>query len=141
MEQVFLNEKQKIEQELQSNFNTLQQEFEALKLKLGNELKEKDQLIHQLKQKIEKFQENPELNAVKKEATQLEASLSKQPTTFYHKINQVQELVKTDDQLVTQISDLRTYYDDIDDKVSKYIDWQDIAQGRAVDLPCLEESI
>ena len=50
-------------------------------------------------------------------------------------------MVKTSDQLVTHIYDRRTYYDEFYDKVSKYIDFQDTAQGRVVDLPHLEESI
>ena len=141
MEKVFLNEKKNIEQELQLNVPTLQQDFEALKLKLGNDLNEKDHPIHQLKKKIEKFQENLKLNTIKKEETELDTSLSKQQSTFYHKLNQVQELVKTSDHLVTQIYYLRTYYDEIDDKLSKYIDWQDTTQGRAANLPHLEESI
>ena len=59
----------------------------------------------------------------------MEELLVTQKTIFYQNYNQIQEKVKTSDQLVTQISNLKTYYEEIDDKVSKYIDWQDTAQG------------
>ena len=111
MEQVFSDEKQRIEQELQLSINNMQQQFEGLKLKLENEIKEKDQIIHHLQQRIEKLQENPKINEVKKEATYLEALLATQQAVFHQKYNQIQEQVKTNDRLVTQISNLRTYYE------------------------------
>ena len=98
-------------------------------------------MIHQLRQGIEKLQENPKINAIRKEAAELETLLSKQQTTFYHKINQIQELVKTNDLLVTQIYGLKTYYDDFDAKFYNYIDWKETPRGRSDDLARLEESI
>ena len=71
----------------------------------------------------------------------MEELLVTQQTIFYQKYNKIQEKGNTSDQLVTQISNQRTYYEEIDDKVSKYIDCQDIAHGRVTDLPRLEESI
>jgi len=42
--------------------------------------------------------------------------------------------------LVDQLSDLRTYFDDIEEKIASYITWQDSVEGITVDLPRIEES-
>ena len=111
MEQVLSDEKQRIKQELQSSINNLQKLFEGLKIEIENEIKEKDQIIHQMQQKIEKLQEKPKINDVKKDATELGALLEIEQAIFYQKYNKIQEKVKSSDQLVTQISNLRTYYE------------------------------
>jgi hypothetical protein len=67
-------------------------------------------------------------------------SLTKQQVIFCHKLALIHDLSKTSDSLVNQLSDLRTFYEDIDEKISEYIDWQDSAQGRSSDLPRIEES-
>jgi len=41
---------------------------------------------------------------------------------------------------MNQSSDLRVAFSDIDDKISGFITWQDTLEGKAIDLPIIEES-
>ena len=72
-----------------------------------------------MEQNIENIQEKPKINEVNKEATELEALLENKKEVFYQNYIYIQEQVRTSDQSVTHISSMRTYYEEIDDKVSK----------------------
>lgn len=42
--------------------------------------------------------------------------------------------------LVYRFSDLRTYFDDVEEKIAGYITWQDSAKWISANLPRIEES-
>lgn len=76
------------------------------------------------------MRENPNINEIYKEELELDILLTKQQDIFYHKLALIHDFLKTNDSFVNQLSDLRRFYEDIDEKISEYIDWQDNAQGR-----------
>lgn len=103
-------------------------------------MKDKDEQILQLKQRINKLRGNPEINEVRKEASELDMLLTIQQAIFCHKLALIHDLSKTIDSLLNQLSDFRMFYEEIDEKISEYINWKDNAQGRSADLPRIEES-
>lgn len=83
---------------------------------------------------------NPEIVEFRKEAGELNNLLAQQQATFCHKIAIIQGLCQSRYSLVNQLSDLRTYCKEIEEKISNFVDWQDSSEGRSVDLPKIEES-
>lgn len=75
-----------------------------------------------------------------KEALELNTQLSKQQAMFCQKLSIINKICAKSDSLMNQSSDLRVIFNDIDDKISGFITWQDTPEGRAIDLPRIEES-
>lgn len=70
----------------------------------------------------------------------MDTLLAKQQVIFCHKLTLIHDLCKTSDSLVNQLSKLRTFCEEVDDKISEHIDWKDSVEGRPVDIPQIEES-
>ena len=85
--------------------------------------------------RIDQLREIPYINEVRKEASKLDILLTKQQAIFYHKLALIHDFSNTNDSLVNQMFDLRTFYEEINEKISECIDCQDSAQGRLADLP------
>ena len=49
-------------------------------------------------------------------------------------------MCKTSDSLMNQAFGLRITFNEIDDNISGYITWQDTPEGRATNLPRIDES-
>lgn len=65
--------------------------------------------------------------------------LSKKQAMFYQKLSIINPPFVKSDSLVNQTSNLRVNFNDINDKISGFITWQDTLEGKAADLPIIEE--
>jgi len=52
----------------------------------------------------------------------------------------INDLCKNSDSLTDQMSKLRTYYEDINNKISNFITWKDTSNGIKDNLPKIQES-
>jgi len=66
--------------------------------------------------------------------------VAKQHVIFYRKLTLIHDLCKNNDYLVNQLSNLRTLYEEFDEKIFVNIDWHNSAKGRSTDLPRIEGS-
>jgi len=60
---------------------------------------------------------------------EINALFTQQQVDFYKKLKIINDLCKNSDSLTYQIYELRTYYEDISNKISKFITWQDNIEG------------
>jgi len=59
---------------------------------------------------------------------------------FCKKLKLINDLYKTNDSLIDQMFELRTYYEDINNKISDFIIWQDNTKGMKANLPRIQDS-
>jgi len=52
----------------------------------------------------------------------------------------IEDLCQSSDSLLDQLSNLRTYYREVEKDISDFIDLQDRSKGRLTNLPKIEES-
>ena len=90
--------------------------------------------------RIEKLCVTPELSEFKKEANKLNNLLAQQHILFCQGLTIIYNLCHTNNSLVDQLANIMTYFDDVEEKISKFHTWQDSAKGRLANLPRIEES-
>ncbi len=73
-----------------------------------------------------------------KEALELNTLLSKKQEMLCQKLSFINPLCVKSDSLMNQSSDMRVTFNDIDDKISRFITWHDTPEGRAA--PRIDES-
>lgn len=123
LEQGMENEKQMIVQQWQAQLVELQNNFVSLKLQHESNLKFWDTQIQVLQHRIEQLKINLELVKFKKEEEELNTLRVQQQITFYQKLAIFHDLCQTTNSLVNQLSHRRTYFDEIEEKISDYINW------------------
>lgn len=75
-----------------------------------------------------------------KEAGELNNLLSHQQVLFFQKLAIIEEMCQSIDALMNQISDLKTYRKEVEEKISNFIEWKNNFEGRLVNLLKIEES-
>lgn len=124
-------EKQKIDQQAIQRQQQLSQELEQLKLTHQQEIKSIEEKITQLQLSIEQFKDYPEVEEFKKEALEANKALSQQLNLLCQKISLIDPLCITTTSLIDQEVNTRLEFEDADDKVTDYLSWQSIEDGRA----------
>ena len=75
-----------------------------------------------------------------KESLEINLLLSKQHSIFCKKLIEISPLCQEDDTLVGQFNDYKTNFEDIDEKISNLITWQDNSKGKIEELLKVKES-
>ena len=88
---------------------------------------------------LEKFRDYPKLDQFKTKALEMNKLLSQQLNEFCLKLTQVEPLCQITPSLIDEAVTLRKEIDDANEKISEFLSWQDIEQGRKVNLPGIEE--
>lgn len=72
---------------------------------------------------------NPEMTKFMKEAGELNNPLSRHQVLFCQKLAIIEEMCQSVDALVNQLSDLRTYIKEVEEKIYNFIKWQNNSKG------------
>lgn len=52
----------------------------------------------------------------------------------------IHDQCRTISSLVDQLSDIKNYFEDIEEKISGFLTWQESAEGRSSNIPKIEEA-
>ena len=83
---------------------------------------------------------NPEITQFKREGGDLKNLHGQQQVLFCQNLAIIEDLCQSSDSLLDQLSNLRTYYREVEKDISDFIDLQDRSKGRLTNLPKIEES-
>ena len=75
-----------------------------------------------------------------KEALALNALLSKQQDLFVLQMSNIVPHLEINEQLTNTVIDQRIEFNELDTKISDYIEWQDSEEGRRSNLPKIKET-
>lgn len=79
---------------------------------------------------MEQLKDSPKIDDFKKEDLELNTLLAQQHVVFCQKMTIINDVCNKRDSLMNQSANLRTNFDDIDDKITECITWQDSAESR-----------
>lgn len=83
---------------------------------------------------------NPKIAEFKKEVTKLNNLLAEHQIVFCKRLTIIQDLCQLSDSLVDQLSDMRTYYREVEKNISNFIAWQEKSEGQSTNHHKIEES-
>ena len=73
-----------------------------------------------------------------KESLEINTLLLKKQAMFCQNLSIINPLCVKSDSLMNQSFDLRVTFNDIDDKISGFLTWQDTPEGSATNIPRIE---
>ena len=100
----------------------------------------KEEQSASLQAQIHKFKEYSELDQFKMEALELSKALSRQLDILCYKISLADPLFVIATSLIEKAVNTRPEFEDVDEKISGFLTWQDTDQGIAANLPKIQES-
>jgi len=103
----------------------LQQSMEVLRIIHEAYFSTKNAKIKELQEAIAKYKYIPIVDEFIKEALELNSILSKQQNLFYQRMSHITPYMITSDQLIDKEIDQRTKFNDLNTKISDYIEWQE----------------
>ena len=104
--------------------------MEVLKISHENELSSNDTLIKELREDLAKYEDIPPREEFIKEALALNALLSKQQDLFILHISDIVPHLEISEQLTNTVIEQRIEFNELNTKISDYIEWQDSKEGR-----------
>ena len=140
MNKQLLEEKQRIDS---STIQKQKELSEALaKLKAINEqmIKSKDEKLAQLSGQIEKSKKLPQPAKFRAEALQINKALVTQIRLLCPKIAQAEPLCDITASIIDKSIDARTDFEQADETLTNFLEWQDTDEGQAANLPKILES-
>ena len=97
-------------------------------------------MIKELREELKNYEGIPTAEEFIKEALALNALLSKQQKLFILQMSDIIPHLEISEQLTITIIDQRIEFNELNTKISDYIEWQDSEEGRKSDLPKVKET-
>ena len=114
--------------------------MEVLKISHKNDLSSKNTLIKELREELTKYEGIPTVEEFIKETLALNALLSKQQNLFILQMSNIIPRLEISEQLNNTIIDQRIEFNELNTKISDYIEWQDSEEGRKASLPKIKQT-
>ena len=88
---------------------------------------------------MDKFKDYPKIDQFKTEALETNKLLSQKLDDLCQKIAQAEPLCEITSSLIDGSVSLRLEFENADDKISKFLSWQNSEEGKNANLPRVEE--
>jgi len=140
LEQQLQVEKANLNQQAAEQIFQLQQNMELLKISHKANIFAKNVQVQELQEAMEKYEDVPTVEEFIKEALELNSLLLKQQEQFFQMMSHIAPYLITSDQLKDKAIDQRTEFTVLNKRISKFIEWQEIEEGRRANLPEIKET-
>ena len=134
------SERQKLDQQAIQKQQQLTQEVNKLQTLFQREKVAKEEHNAILQAKLQRFKDYPEVDQFKKEALESNKTLSLQLDILSQKITMVDPLCEITMSLAEKTTNSRLEFEDVDEKISEFLTWQETDQGIAANLPKIQEA-
>ena len=114
--------------------------MEVLKINHENNLSNKDTLIKELRENLIKYEDIPTVQEFIKESLTLNALLSKQQNLFILQMSNIVPHLEISEQLTNIVIDQRIEFNELNTKISDYIEWKYLEEGRRSNLQKIKET-
>ena len=114
--------------------------MEILKISHEVDISAKNMQIQEFQEAMEKYKYVPIVDELIKEALGLNSLLSKQKDLYCQRMLHVTHYLITSDQLIDKAIDQRTEFNDLNTKISEFIEWKETEEDRRANLPEIEET-
>lgn len=104
------------------------------------EKKSKREQIVQMKDQIEKFKGYPQINEFRTKALEMTKAFSQKFDILCHNMSLAVPLCDISVSMIEKLVDARLELEKADERLSNFLSWQDSKEGKAANLPRIQES-
>ena len=140
LEQQIETKKASVNRQAAEQLAQLQQSMEVLKISHEADISAKNMQLQDLYQAMEKYKDVPTVEEFIKEALELNSLSLKQEEQFCQKMSHIAPYLITSDQLTDKANDQIIELNDLNTRISKFIELQEIEEGRRANMRKIGET-